>query len=81
VTERSEQRRRYRAHVASPVPFPPVIGTVEVWHDEQGWGVLRTPDGLSVFCHFSNIEIEGYADLTEGTPVLVRLHDAWTGRL
>jgi CspA family cold shock protein len=67
--ESSGRSPRYRAGVASPVPFPPVIGTVEVWHDEEGWGVLRTPDGLSVFCHFSNIEIEGFADLTEGTPV------------
>jgi CspA family cold shock protein len=64
-----EHSRRYRADVTSPDPFPPVVGTVEVWHDEEGWGVLRTPDGLSVFCHFSNVEIEGYAYLTEGTAV------------
>jgi cold shock CspA family protein len=30
-----------------------VVGTVQEWYGEEGWGVLRTPDGLSVFCHFS----------------------------
>jgi CspA family cold shock protein len=52
-----------------PASFPAVVGTVEAWHDEQGWGVLRTPDGLSVFCHFSHIEMDGYAALTAGASV------------
>jgi cold shock CspA family protein len=50
-------------------PFPPVVGTVETWHDGEGWGVLRTPDGLSVFCHFSNVEMDGPKALVAGTSV------------
>lgn len=46
-----------------------VVGKVEVWHDDEGWGVLRTPDQLSVFCHFSQVEGEGYRTLVHGTPV------------
>lgn len=49
-------------------PSPPVIGTVEAWYDD-GWGVLRTPAGLSVFCHFSQVEVIGHAALTVGTRV------------
>ncbi len=49
--------------------FPPVVGTVEVWHDEDGWGVLRTPDGLSVFCHYSHLDVWGYAAMAVGSSV------------
>jgi cold shock CspA family protein len=34
-----------------------VAGTVLVWHDEDGWGVLRAPDGTQVWCHYSFIEV------------------------
>ena len=47
----------------------PVIGVVEVWHEDEGWGVLRTPDALSVFCHFSQVEGEGYRTLVQGSSV------------
>ena len=40
-----------------------VVGTVESWSDEDGWGVLRTPAGLRVFCHFSHIAMPGYRSL------------------
>jgi CspA family cold shock protein len=46
-----------------------VVGTVETWHDDEGWGVLRTPEGLSVFCLFSSVEAEGYRSLEAGSPV------------
>lgn len=46
-----------------------VTGVVEVWHSEQGWGVLRTPGGLSVFCHFSHVEMQGYRELIVGEAV------------
>jgi cold shock CspA family protein len=48
----------------------PVTGTVEVWHDDDGWGVLRTPDGMSVFCHSSDLEMSGYKTLTPGASVV-----------
>lgn len=31
-------------------PYEPVVGTVRDWYNEEGWGVLLTPDGLTVFC-------------------------------
>jgi len=57
----------YRAVMRTP--FPPVVGTVETWYDERGWGVLRTPDGLSVFCHFSDVEVDGYVELSVGESI------------
>ena len=47
----------------------PVVGRVEVWHAEDGWGVLRAPDGRSVWCHFSHLVMDGYKTLTEGAQV------------
>ena len=49
-------------------PHPPVVGTVEVWH-EDGWGVLRTPDDVGVWCHFSQVEMDGYRSLEPGQRV------------
>lgn len=50
-------------------PHPPVVGTVEVWHGENGWGVLRTPDDVAVWCHFSQVEMDGYRSLEPGQRV------------
>jgi CspA family cold shock protein len=50
-------------------PYPPVTGTVRDWSDEEGWGVLLTPDGLTVFCHFSHVTGAGYRTLTPGSRV------------
>ena len=50
-------------------PHAPVTGTVEVWHAEHGWGVLRTPDDVAVWCHFSQVEMEGYRSLEPGQRV------------
>lgn len=46
-----------------------VVGEVREWHDEEGWGVLVTPDGLAVWCHFSHLEMEGYRSLAPGARV------------
>ncbi len=49
-----------------PTTHDAVVGIVEVWHTEEGWGVLRTPDGLSVWCHFSQVLCDGYRQLSAG---------------
>jgi cold shock CspA family protein len=54
--------RRPQIHYAA------VVGTVESW-SEEGWGALRTPDGLSVFCHFSQVDGIGYRSLVPGSAV------------
>jgi cold shock CspA family protein len=41
-------------------PHEPVIGIVRDWSNRDGWGVLLTPDGLTVFCHYSQVEMDGY---------------------
>lgn len=46
----------------------PVIGTVESW-SEDGWGVLRTPDGVSVFCLFMQVDVPGQHELVPGSAV------------
>jgi len=45
---------------------PYVDGTVEIWHRGEGWGVLRTPAGLSVWCHFSSLVMGSYRELEVG---------------
>lgn len=50
-------------------PHEPVIGTVREWSDEHGWGVLLTPDGLTVFCLWSQVAVDGYRTLTPGSRV------------
>jgi CspA family cold shock protein len=48
----------------------PVRGTAVVWHGEEGWGILRSPDVPSdVWCHFSAIRQDGYRELIAGEQV------------
>lgn len=44
----------------------PVVGTVQSWSDDHRWGVLTTPDGLSVFCHFADVDLPGHRRLEPG---------------
>jgi cold shock protein len=42
----------------------PVTGLIAVWHDEEGWGVIRSHDvDGEIWAHFSNIEMSGYHEL------------------
>ncbi len=50
-------------------PHPFVNGEVLVWHDEDGWGVLKAPDGTNVWCHYSQVEMDGYRSLRPGERV------------
>ncbi|WP_063842828.1 cold shock domain-containing protein [Sphaerimonospora mesophila] len=54
-------------------------GVVVAWYDEEGWGVLRSPDLPSdVFAHFSVIAQigRGYRSLSPGRQV----HFTWEAR-
>ncbi len=47
-----------------------VAGTVRVWHDELGWGVLDSPETPGgCWAHFSQLQVPGYHALTPGDPV------------
>lgn len=60
--------RRYRRSVRTP--HGPVTGTVVEWHATDGWGVVRTPDGLRAWCHFSHVQVPGYRELIPGSRVV-----------
>ena len=47
-----------------------VIATVRWWRDEDGWGVLDSPETPGgCFAHYSNIEMSGYRKLEPGAKV------------
>jgi CspA family cold shock protein len=46
------------------------VGRVQVWHDEEGWGVLdsaATPGGC--WAHFSCVAVAGHRSLAAGEAV------------
>jgi CspA family cold shock protein len=52
-------------------------GTVKVWHRDEGWGVLTSPDvPEDVWVHFSAIEGSGFRSLNEGDPVMFHYRPA-----
>ncbi|WP_236077678.1 cold shock domain-containing protein [Rhodococcus sp. P1Y] len=62
-------------------PVPPrtgehVQGTVEVWHAEEGWGVIasaKTPGGCWI--HISDVVGSGFKQLTVGQNVDLEFED------
>jgi CspA family cold shock protein len=45
-------------------------GEVKRFSDEEGWGVLTSPDVPGdIWVHFSSIEVDGYRNLVEGQRV------------
>ena len=55
------------------MPKPWTRGTTTVWHAEEGWGVITSPDvGGDVWVHFSDILGESYRELASGEPVEFR---------
>jgi CspA family cold shock protein len=48
-----------------------VRGKVDTWDEEEGWGVLVSPEvSGTVFAHFSHIRgVDGYRALTPGQAV------------
>ncbi|MST34285.1 cold shock domain-containing protein [Acidimicrobiaceae bacterium USS-CC1] len=54
------------------MPKGRIAGVVRSWDDEQGWGVIDTPETPGgCFVHFSNIAGSGYRTLHSGEPVLL----------
>ena len=45
-------------------------GTVKAWNDDEGWGVLVSPEvPAEVWAHYSHIEADGYRTLIPGAVV------------
>ena len=59
-------------------PADHVLGTVRVWYDGDGWGVIdspATPGGCWV--HFSDVLVEDYRSLEVGQQVLLSFEQGW----
>jgi cold shock protein len=53
-----------------------ITATVKFWNDEEGWGVLVSPEiGEDVWAHFSAIEAFGYRELATGQTVTCKVED------
>lgn len=75
--------RRLRAQtvVLGRVPRDPQAvttrGTVRFWLDEQGYGVIDSPETPGgCWTHFSEVAIAGYKSLKPGQPVLLEWETA-----
>jgi len=56
------------------------IGTVKEWHVERGWGFIEPEYGRDVFCHYSQILMEGFRSLAVGAPVEFSIERTESGR-
>jgi len=55
-------------------------GTVREWHDDEGWGVIDSPDTPGgCWAHFSVVDMQGYRGLTYGSRVLLDAEDKASG--
>jgi CspA family cold shock protein len=53
-----------------------ITATVKFWNDEEGWGVLVSPEiREDVWAHFSAIEAFGYRELGTGQAVTCKVED------
>lgn len=47
-----------------------ITATVRAWHDEEGWGVLDSPETPGgCWAHFSTLELDGFRTLSPGRQV------------
>jgi CspA family cold shock protein len=47
-----------------------VVGTVREWHDDEGWGVLDSPETPGgCWMHYTDIDMTGYRLVTKGQRV------------
>jgi cold shock protein len=57
------------------------LGTVKHWSDDDGWGVLTSPEVPGeVFAHFSRIDGDGYRSLDAGEQVQFEWEDFAPGQ-
>jgi CspA family cold shock protein len=50
-----------------------LVGVVDSFDDENGYGFIQTKEAGKVFVHHSNIDMEGYRTLSKGDRVTFEL--------
>jgi CspA family cold shock protein len=56
-------------------------GTVLIFNNETGFGVIRDEGGNKVFVHYSEIKSEGTGSLYEGQRVIFDIRKGLTGTM
>lgn len=46
-----------------------MVATVKWFNDSKGYGFAETEDGEIVFCHWSQIKMDGYKTLKQGQKI------------
>ncbi len=56
-------------------------GTVKWFNPEKGYGFISREDGEDLFVHWSEIQMDGYKSLDEGTAVTFEVTTGQNGKL
>jgi CspA family cold shock protein len=56
-----------------------VQGTVKWFNTDKGYGFIETDEGEDVFVHYSEIQEEGFKNLTEGERVSFEVQEGTKG--
>lgn len=56
-------------------------GTVKWFNPDKGYGFISREDGDDLFVHFSEIQMDGFKTLDEGTPVQFEVTTGQNGKL
>ena len=54
-------------------------GTVKWFNTNKGFGFILSEDGREIFVHYTDIQSEGFKNLSEGEPVLFKVTDNGKG--
>ena len=55
------------------------IGTVKWFNTNKGFGFILTEDAREVFVHYTDIQSEGFKNLSEGEKVSFKVTDSGKG--
>ncbi len=61
--------------------FDMAEGTVKWFNPDKGYGFISREDGDDLFVHFSEIQMDGFKTLDEGTSVVFEITTGQNGKL
>jgi CspA family cold shock protein len=56
-----------------------LVGVVDSFNDEMGYGFIQTKEAGKIFVHHSNIDMEGHRTLSKGDRVTFEIEDGNRG--